>query len=270
MSSDSDLRYDSKRPESWPKFVRRLKLIISVKATKEEIKRGMLLSALDDQTLDRLEQWVHPRSLESCSYSTLLAELDKNIVTAVNRTVQYVSFTTRRQQPGESAAAFMDALTLAGPTVGWTGEVLDDMCMHQFVAGLEDVGLQDKLFETAGLTREKALQLAVQTEATRAHKEAVRAGAGADHVHAVGGQGGKKKVVCYRCGEGHYARECPYDRNSLKCSKCQGVGHVTSVCGLGKPKGGKPKPKRKPTGTPTAAPPSPPGPRQAQPNQRVY
>ena len=52
------LRYDSRQPGTWATFFRRIKTHIAAKGRIDDAqKRGILLDALDDHTLDRLERW---------------------------------------------------------------------------------------------------------------------------------------------------------------------------------------------------------------------
>lgn len=53
------LRYDSTKPTTWTSFFRRIKNTIAAKgAIPDDQKKGIILEALDDATLERLERWL--------------------------------------------------------------------------------------------------------------------------------------------------------------------------------------------------------------------
>ena len=45
-----------------------------------------------------------------------------------------------------------------------------------------------------------------------------------------------KPTICYRCGEGHKVHECKKNKESLKCGKCNRIGHIEKVCRSGTPR----------------------------------
>ena len=114
--SSTCLRFDSKLPETWASFIRRFKFHVDSKGNiSNEQKRGMLLDALDDRTVDRLDQWMSPIGLSTATYAALLATLEARMTHTVNSTIQYVNFINRKQLPGESHATFSEDLSrLAG------------------------------------------------------------------------------------------------------------------------------------------------------------
>lgn len=230
----AELKFDSKKPEDWDRFLRRFQITIDGKGNiPDSQKRGMLLNALDDRTLDRLEKWLEPVPLESASYSAALAILKEHLQTKTNNTVKYVEFTGRHQLSGESAATYMEELSRIVPHLGIEDkEVRELLCMHQFVAGLQDKALQDKLFEAENLTMESALGTAIQTEANRRMADAVRRPAESNSVYRVGPQhdAGARQPVCYCCAGAHLAKDCPEDKDKLFCSYCKIKRHVLAAC----------------------------------------
>ena len=124
--------------------------------------------------------------------------------------------------------------------------------MHQFVAGVQDAVLQDKLFAIENCTLQKALDTASQYEAMRRAANSMRGQAQDEAVYRVASSNGRghkdgakqqrPEPVCYYCAGSHLAPECRADRSKLFCTKCKATGHDTRVC-----KGGR-KGKRKPKG----------------------
>lgn len=93
----------------------------------------------------------------------------------MNLTVQYVTFTGRKQQTGESALAYADALSVLASTIGLADRaVRDELCMHQFVAGVQDTGLQERLLDILDPNLNKVVDMASQHESTRQSAASVR------------------------------------------------------------------------------------------------
>lgn len=67
----------------WPQFLWRLKNLIAAKGNIQDgHKKGILLDALDDQTLDRLDRWLEPVLVDATDYNTVLTTLEENMAEA--------------------------------------------------------------------------------------------------------------------------------------------------------------------------------------------
>lgn len=226
MATGGTLRYDSTRPETWPSFLRRIKNHVASKgAISDSQKRGILLDALDDATLDRLDRWLEPLTTDTSGYEHVLESLVNNMGTPVNPTAQYIRFVERRQQAGESVLAYHEALSVLVATIGFDSRpVRDALVMHQFIAGLADEALQHRILDLDDCTPGKALDTAAQHEATRRSAAVLRS----DSADAVFWTAGRLK--CFYCAGPHKAKDCTSDRSLLYCKKCKGDGHVAEVC----------------------------------------
>ena len=261
-SASSLARFDSKLPETWPTFIRRFEFHISARGNiTDEQRKGMLLEALDDRAVDRLQRWMSPIPLSTATYAALLATLKVKMSPNVNTTVKYGEFTTRRQQPGESAAEYCERLSFLSSLFGVEEEsVRDLLCMHQFIIGMSDTVLQDKMFALEDCTLQKALDLAMRYEVTkkvsadlRSHSESILKVSSQDPQGSDKRGGARRNTppVCYYCAGSHMSLECKADRSKLHCDKCKATGHVSQVCkgGSKKKRGGK-GPKGKGQGPP--------------------
>ena len=132
------LRFDSLAGASWPTFYRRIRNHVSAKGNiTDDQKRGILYDALDDPTLDRLERRLEPITLDAATYEQAHTVLAANMDSQLAPPVQYILFTARKQQPGESAASFADALSVLCATLSFENRaVRDKLCMYQFMAGV--------------------------------------------------------------------------------------------------------------------------------------
>ncbi|KAJ1528979.1 hypothetical protein ONE63_007346 [Megalurothrips usitatus] len=232
------LRYDSKHPETWTSFLRRIKNYIASKgAIADGQRKGIILDALDDATLDRLDRWLVPINVDDAPFDYVMETPRVNMATPVNSTAQYIVFTARRQQSGESVLAFHEALSVLAATLGIADlGARDTLVMHQFIAGLADQSLQDRILDFPECSLGKAVDTAAQHEATLRSAAVLRA----DGVYRVGGP--SAPMQCFFCAGPHVANNCKADRSKLFCTKCKTKGHVAEVC-----KGG---PKKRPAGQP--------------------
>ena len=238
-------RYDSAHPETWSSFFRRVKNFIASKGeVSDGQKKGIILDALDDKTLDRLERWLEPLTTASADYAQITGCLATNIKSVVNPTVQFIQFTARRQQTGESAAAFADALSVIASSTGFEDrQVRDTLCMHQFIAGVNDPVLQERLLALREPTLGGAIDAACQFEIMRQSAALVQAGPDAVYRVSSGTAAGHNSptVKCYYCAGSHLAMDCKVDRTKLFCAKCKGKGHVGEACRGGRKKNFKKK-----------------------------
>ena len=239
------LRFDSKVPASWPSFFRRIKNHIASKGNiADNQRKSIMLDALDDATLDRLERWLEPVTLDAATYALVEDSLKTNMTSSVNSTVQYIHFTARKQQPGESAPAFAEALSVLAAQLGVAERsVRDLLCMHQFVSGVADSTLQDKLLDLKDCNLAKALDMALHFEATRVSAAALRpepqgvfkvssrprGAAGPAPGPAPGNDAAAQPLCCYYCTGQHRATECTADRSRMQCDRCKRKGHVMSL-----------------------------------------
>ena len=238
-------RYDSTKPTTWTSFFRRIKNTIAAKgAIPDNQKKGIILEALDDATLDRLERWLEPISTEAASYNDILESLGFNIKSQVNLTVQYITFTGRKQQTGESALAYADAVSVLASTIGLADRaVRDELCMHQFVAGVQDTVLQERLLDILDPNLNTVVDMASQHKSTRQSAASVRGDSGNGVYRVSAGataRRGSGAPICYYCAGPHVATDCKEDRSKMFCAKCKGKGHVAEAC-----RGGKKKALRK-------------------------
>ena len=107
------------------------------------------------------------------------------------------------------------------------------MLRDRLVGGINDSRLRQLLLQEKGLDFAKAMQLALNWEATVQNEKALQETDGSDSVRKMDlrppRRDPKEKTPCYRCGKiGHAATSCRF--RTAKCHSCGRVGHLKAVC----------------------------------------
>ena len=109
------------------------------------------------------------------------------------------------------------------------GIFLDEALRDQFVCGLFKESIQRRLLAEADLTLKKALELAHGMEAAEDSKEIKATPGSGSQVQRVTQGTQQQKPQYHRClGLGHTGAVCRF--KTLKCNKCQKVGHIARAC----------------------------------------
>ena len=201
-------------------------------------KRGMFMETLDNPTKRSLREWLAPTlTPRTASYEQIVAKLREKIKPSVNNFVAWANFTRRKQQPGETGAAFhADLKRLAAPC-GFEGTE-SKLVPYQFVTGLRNQEKQESLLSKhADLTLTEALQAVTSSEESVESARVVR-GPQVEEIHRVetrrprNGKSPPPHLICFRCGEenAHTAKKCPKPWHTFKCTKCGRGRHLAKAC----------------------------------------
>ena len=169
--------------------------------------------------------------------------------------VKRYEFNTRRQARGESINTYVAALRSIAEHCEY-GAVLSDMLRDRLVCGIHDQGIQRRLLQQTDLTFDKALEVALASEADS--KWLTDANPDKDLPNQIGKvrdllppsqpsnpkwgkppqwQGGVPqqhtttsagKGECSRCGGKHEPACCRY--RQYECHHCKKMGHLARVC----------------------------------------
>ena len=150
-----------------------------------------------------------------------------------SETLQRYRFKQRIRKPGETVAAFVAELCNLGVS-------LEDMLHDQIVCGINDDGIQQKLFVEKTLTYERVLELfrglemaAKNVKELKTGRQEVEGVVVKQEVNKVSCEKKSKHptstVTCYRCGNpGHLETQCKY--KEATCHFCKKKGHLMKVC----------------------------------------
>ena len=112
------------------------------------------------------------------------------------------------------------------------GATLDEMLRDRLVCGVEDIRIRRRLLAEPKLTLQRALDLALATEAPEKDASEIQKGdsqEGATPLNKVDTKDGKgTEINCYRCGGKHYPKSCHF--KDARCHACGKLGHLSRVC----------------------------------------
>ena len=166
------------------------------------------------------------------TYTTVKDKFENHFVKKRNVIFERAKFNQKKQEEGEPVDTFITSLCGLAEYCEY-GALHDDMIRDRIVVGLRDAQLSEKLQLDAGLTLEKAITKACQSEAVKQQQAVVRASGEVPHNvdalygrQAEGNASGKDppkpgtgSPKCTRCGRMHTMHQpCPA-RNAI-CHKC--------------------------------------------------
>ena len=158
-------------------------------------------------------------------FTDIVRILEKQYNPKPLETAQSFHFGTRDQKSGESVSDYVVALKRLAVHCNY-GEHLNRALRDQFVCGLNNPKIQNKLLNTEDLTFEKACNIAKTTEmADRNTQEFHPSISTTIQVNKLTEQGKEnidrkytEQLSCHRCGGSHSGQSCKF--KSAKCYKC--------------------------------------------------
>lgn len=228
------------RSQEWAIFKSRFGQFCLVNDITEETdkagakRRGILLSALVEDTYRVARDLVFPTPLEETAYATLIKKLDEHLDTKRCGFVERYQFYKAEQRPGEDLNEWAARVRRLAQFCSFTSE-LEMALRDRFVLGLENAREKEKLFaeNVSTLTFSEALKIAQSVRCARLaiHSGGSSAGAGASaEVFALSSAAAEnKRQKCSVCGYyNHSKQQCKFVEYS--CKKCGKKGHLNRVC----------------------------------------
>ena len=235
--------FDSDR-ETWKSYTERLVQYFAANdVDSAEKKRAILLSVCGPATYQLIRNILAPVKPTERSFTDLvdLVEQHKNPKPSV--IVQRYNFNTRRQQPGESIAAYTAELRKIAEHCSF-GDTLEVMLRDRIVCGINDTGRQRRLLAEPDLTFQSAFKMVQAWETAESNaKDLQKPQQGASvTVNRVvrtvqptstkpnqgANSSSANSTSCKRCGGQHPSSECKHKQT--KCHLCQKKGHLARVC----------------------------------------
>ncbi|XP_018401810.1 PREDICTED: uncharacterized protein K02A2.6-like [Cyphomyrmex costatus] len=260
--------------ESFEHYKQRLENFLRLKNIFDDknLCAKVLLNCIGSKYYELLTSLTAPNLPTERTYEQLMELLETYLCPKPNVVVQQHRFLSCVQKPENNIAAYVAELRKFIITCGFNCEcgrsVADLFLRAQFIRGLRDTTIREKLLQTTDLTFKKAVDTALALEASKLDNHEISgtpAGrkSSIENVNRISksrdksskrsnnrNNPGKSRSnsqarsksrinyralglenVCIRCGRNnHKTQDCRINFNNLKCHACDKTGHVKKVC----------------------------------------
>lgn len=266
---------DSK--ESFKSYKERLENFFALKQLSADnsetnvAKARIFINSIGSKNYMLLCSLTAPISPVELPYKKLVEVLEQHLCPPPNVFAEQHKFLCRTQGPDECIADFIAALRQLTITCkfdcyneGCHKSVANLFLRAQFIRGLSDSSIRERLLQETTLTFDRASEIALSLEASKQGNKNISVSNSINrisharpkpltrkpqdspsssynqhrtsnsHQHA-SSQVDFKALgiddVCLRCGlNNHRVNDCRRDRSKIKCASCGRVGHVSKVC----------------------------------------
>lgn len=164
---DSTLRIEPFDPNQavWNEWVKRLRRCFRTLKISEDLHVSYLMVAIGREAFDTLRNVIYPENIESFSFEQIVAMMDEVYSPKTTEMEHVHLFRSRKQRQNETPSQFLEALKLLVAGCNY-GLYTDKAIRNQFVHGLNDQGVKNKLLIQSELTLVGA-ELLASTEAKK-------------------------------------------------------------------------------------------------------
>ncbi|XP_063374907.1 uncharacterized protein LOC134662567 isoform X2 [Cydia amplana] len=227
---------------NWSTYVERVSMYFKANDIKENLQLPTLIAVMGEEAYELLSNLTSPKKPADMTYAEVIKIMSEHIEPKPSFMAERYRLRQRRQGDKETVAQYLSDLKKLAKHCEFS-TTLEDNLRDQFVCGLKNDTIRQRLFAETGLTYIKAVQLALSLEAAEKDAAMVErpsvsekgdAGERAETVHALTswqprGGNGVNKGICAVCGKlGHRDVQCPY--KDFQCNKCGNTGHLKRVC----------------------------------------
>ena len=214
---------------------------------EDKKKHAIFLASVGDKIYALIKSLCQPGSPGDKKFGELVELVQEHFTPKPSEIVQRYKFYTCTRQAGETVHQFVTALRNLSKHCNF-GTTLNTMMRDRLVVGMNDEKIQRKLLQEAGLTFEKALEIAVAMETTNKNlkelnnpvspceekvnkvstSKAKSQGSGKPDQRKYTNKKGPEGKKCFRCGAKHDPSTCKYKDETY--FNCQKKGHIQTVC----------------------------------------
>ena len=193
----------------------------------------MLLALMGVPTYKLLANLTVPTEPGELSYKDVVDKLEAHFKPKLIIIAERFRFYKRNQESGEKMADYLTELRRLAATCNFK-TFLEEVLREKFVCGLSSEGVQHRLLLEAGLTLDKAFEMAQGMEAAAVdakefHSKPKETETASSNVQKVNTSQRKSQSACHRClGTGHSPEICRF--KSARCNKCRKLGHIAGAC----------------------------------------
>ncbi|KAF2892722.1 hypothetical protein ILUMI_13450 [Ignelater luminosus] len=224
-----------------------LKNVIDGSPDVDKLKAQILINCIGSKYYQLLLCLTSPETPRDKTYSKLVTLIENHLCPQPNECIEQHKFLSRMQAANETIAQYTVALRKLSST-------------SQFIRGLSDPTIREKLLQEKDLTFGNATKIALALEASKlgnrvlssstegevnkvtVSKPPRRQNSTSKNSTYTNRKPHKTKSkinyadlgldeICLRCGlNNHLVNDCQKDRSTFKCSSCHKTGHVAKVC----------------------------------------
>ena len=246
--------------DDWCEYVERLEHYFTANdIVSVEKRRSILLYAVGASTYRLIRTLVSPAKVSEVSFADIVDLAKTHFCPKPSPIVKRFEFNTRCQREGESISVYVAELRKLAEHCEY-GTTLSDMLRDRIVCGISDRTVQRRLLQQHDLTFDKALEIALASEAADKDSKRLNLSSASDKDNQISkvkdvpppsppprkgdhnpkcgkpsrsgkrqpAAGTKSKQDCSRCGGEHGQANCPYKK--YECNYCKKKGHLARKC----------------------------------------
>ena len=227
--------FDLSKGTDWKLHTQRFEHFAKANKIDDDQKKHLLLALMGAPTYKLLASLAAPTKPGELTYEDVVDKLEAHFKPKPIIIAECFRFYKRNQESGEKVANYLAELRRLAATCEFK-TFLNEALRDKFVCGLNSEAVQRRLLVEAGLTLDKAFEMAQGMEAAAVdvkqfHTKTANTETDGTNVRKINTNSQRKpsQTVCYRClGTGHSPEICPF--KSSRCNKCRKLGHIARAC----------------------------------------
>ncbi|XP_059220208.1 uncharacterized protein K02A2.6-like isoform X1 [Stomoxys calcitrans] len=249
------------KTESFDVYKERLENYLQLKGVfgNKEMCAKLLLQYVGASNYSTLATLVAPTPINQLSYDNIIFHLKQHFCPKKNILVQQHKFLNEIQNEDQSISDFIAVLqekaAMCHFVCSCNKSVSDIFCRAQFIRGIRDNSIREKLLQKPEDTFVQICEKAKALEAAKINNNEIMQSSSTSEVNKIKQKQSATSTryqksnryasssstvnyrqlglegMCLRCGRNnHRSNECKINKNNLKCSFCNKTGHVRQVC----------------------------------------